>query len=417
MLSTRYLGDEAKLRLRCAQGHRFQLSSGHLVQGRWCRTCGIAHRSSRNRPTMVARLRQIVSRRSGTLLSPNYVNNLTKLRYRCAEGHEWEAVPASLFIGRWCPECASRKRGDGRRLAVLRRLRERVSGAGYELLPPGFVDAHTHILLRCPRGHLWQTLYASFEEGSRCPRCRQERLLDELRAFAERWSGECLEQSVRSNKQPIAWRCAQGHRFIAPGERIRRGSWCPRCRSVDKGELQRMGRLARQRGGECLSPSYTDASHKLRWRCREGHEWRADPGSIVQGSWCPICRHRGGHSLKRLSIEIMREMAKQRGGACLSPEYHGSMVGLRWRCARGHSWRSVPSGIRRGNWCPVCAHTVRGTLDGMRALALEQGGRCLSRSWDNHREPLFFECARGHGFRLNANVAKSGVWCPTCAGR
>jgi hypothetical protein len=52
----------------------------------------------------------------------------------------------------------------------------------------------------------------------------------------------------------------------------------------------------------------------------------------------------------------------------------------------------------------------------MRALAIERGGRCLSRSWHNHKLPLLFECGRGHRFRAVSGVLKTGVWCPTCRG-
>ncbi|WP_373322126.1 zinc-ribbon domain-containing protein [Paraburkholderia adhaesiva] len=44
--------------------------------------------------------------RTGECLSERYVNNETKLRWRCAKGHEWEAVPASVIKGSWCPQCA-----------------------------------------------------------------------------------------------------------------------------------------------------------------------------------------------------------------------------------------------------------------------------------------------------------------------
>jgi hypothetical protein len=178
-----------------------------------------------------------------------------------------------------------------------------------------------------------------------------------------------------------------------------------------------MQQLARARGGECLSSRYVDAATKLRWRCEAGHEWRAVPGSVVQGTWCPRCRLRGGHSLARLTIEIMREMAQARGGKCLSKEYHASKVALRWRCARGHVWSALPFNIRKGGWCPVCAHSARGTLEGMRAIATERGGRCLTPTWNNNKQPLRFECARRHRFSQLAGVVKTGVWCPSCKKR
>ena len=40
-------------------------------------------------------------------MSEAYTNSETKLRWACAEGHEWEATPSSIKNGeRWCPKCS-----------------------------------------------------------------------------------------------------------------------------------------------------------------------------------------------------------------------------------------------------------------------------------------------------------------------
>jgi len=236
-----------------------------------------------------------------------------------------------------------------------------------------------------------------------------------LRERAERRGGECLSESCRSGGVLLQWRCALGHLFRAPGDAIKRGLWCPTCGQFPPGDIERMRQIARERGGECLSQQYLGAQTKLRWRCGHGHVWSADPGSIVQGHWCHTCRWHTSYSRARLSIENMRETAAERGGQCLSDTYHGSKVRLRWRCARGHTWWAHPSRVRQGSWCPECAHSARGTLDGMRALANDRGGRCLTTTWNDHREPLRFECARGHHFRVLGRAVKTGVWCPSCA--
>jgi hypothetical protein len=44
--------------------------------------------------------------RGGRCLSTEYVDIKTKLRWKCAFGHEWEASARLLKTGHWCPECA-----------------------------------------------------------------------------------------------------------------------------------------------------------------------------------------------------------------------------------------------------------------------------------------------------------------------
>lgn len=50
----------------------------------------------------------------------------------------------------------------------------------------------------------------------------------------------------------------------------------------------------------------------------------------------------------------MIELAKSKGGKCLSDKYIRSDEKLMWMCANGHVWKSVPANVKRGNWCQKC---------------------------------------------------------------
>lgn len=49
-----------------------------------------------------------------------------------------------------------------------------------------------------------------------------------------------------------------------------------------------MRKLARARGGDCLSTEYLNNKTKLSWRCSKGHEWGAEPTTVKHSkTWCP----------------------------------------------------------------------------------------------------------------------------------
>lgn len=52
------------------------------------------------------------------LLSKEYVNSRTKLKYRCLEGHEHSISWSDWQIGRRCFICAVEKRVVGRRMDI-----------------------------------------------------------------------------------------------------------------------------------------------------------------------------------------------------------------------------------------------------------------------------------------------------------
>lgn len=117
--------------------------------------------------------------------------------------------------------------------------------------------------------------------------------------------------------------------------------------------------IAAARKGELLSEVYVDAKSKLKWKCERGHVWSASAENVKgKNSWCPVCAAEG----RKLDIEQMRDMARILGGQCLSQEYCGQHVKLKWRCANGHVFEKAPSSIRRrgGNgarnpsWCSQC---------------------------------------------------------------
>ncbi len=415
LLSLVYVNDSTKLRFRCSQGHEFLAAPTHVNQGKWCPSCGFARAGERRRATASARLREIVRERRGVLLTPTYVNSVTKLRFQCARGHQWEAVPASILQGTWCGCCSLRdpKRHESVRSGVAHRLQRILEGHGGTLLSE-FLGLSVPIRVSCSRGHSWETTVAKLDGGAWCQACKEEDLMEEIRRIAGRWGGECLFQTIRGGRAPLRMICARGHRWISSVQTIKAGHWCPRCRCAPRGDIEQARRSAHERGGECLSRTYVDESTPLRWRCREGHVWDARPGSVIRGSWCRVCSRGWGRSRARLSIEIMREMAAERGGECLSKSYGGIYDRLKWRCARGHTWTTPANNVRRGGWCPTCSHVGLGTLEAMRALALQRGGRCVTTTWNDRSQPLRFECGRGHRFSQYSNVVRSGVWCPDC---
>ena len=61
----------------------------------------------------------------------------------------------------------------------------------------------------------------------------------------------------------------------------------------------------------------------------------------------------------KLSIKDFKEIARERGGKCLSDVYVNSYTKLRFRCWCGQEWEGRPDNIKRGHWCPTCGSKRR----------------------------------------------------------
>lgn len=61
---------------------------------------------------------------------------------------------------------------------------------------------------------------------------------------------------------------------------------------LDKLSYEDLNKAAEFRGGKCLSKDYKagDIYKKVRWQCRDGHEFECTPYTVLKGGyWCPHC--------------------------------------------------------------------------------------------------------------------------------
>jgi len=147
-----------------------------------------------------------------------------------------------------------------------------------------------------------------------------------------------------------------------------KGHWCPKCSGVDIKDLNFLQELAAKRQGNCLADTYTNSHTKVRWKCHiKNHKsWMATPNSIQRGKWCPMCgrissallnskNNKGPKKSKAEKLEILRILAKERGGFLVSNKYINNKIPLIWECKKHGRWEASPQDVKNGGtWCPIC---------------------------------------------------------------
>ncbi|MGH8337104.1 MAG: zinc-ribbon domain-containing protein, partial [Gammaproteobacteria bacterium] len=270
-------------------------------------------------------LREMISlarKKGGRCLSTSYSDSATALLWRCSAGHRWSAVPASIRKGSWCPECAGVRRttlGEVQHIAVTR------GGSCLSSVCPNGV---AKLRWRCSEGHEWTATPSQVKRGHWCPFCARivRPTPQDLRRMAASRGGEYLSPKLKTSSDLARWRCALGHIWQARAKSLRAGHWCPVCADNRRLTLDQMQRIARKRGGKCLSRHYKNGCTPLRWECGVGHRWRASPTSVrggrrKKGTWCPECYNARRTFHKTHDIELMGEIALNRQGKCLSTQY------------------------------------------------------------------------------------------------
>ena len=434
-------------------------------------------------------MHRIAAERGGECLSKVYKNNLTKLRWRCKHGHEWEAVPGSIVgtkrrKGSWCRFCVGKLPKD----LALQELKKLAVRRGAMLLSKRYKNAVSHLRWQCANGHKWAAVPSSIKSGTWCPVCGGSFPLNlrQMQKAAHAFGGRCLSKKYINIDAHLRWRCVEGHEWPAKPYHVLTGHWCPICSSgiserICRALLERItgvpfpkvrpSWLINERGGQMELDGYS-LSLKLAFEY-QGHQhyqpvsyFGSNPDKFTQRQQDDerkrsLCLEHGVTLLeipyyvshdkmqehlaekltglkrgliidsrpikigqlgvwRRKNLEEMQSIAAARGGKLLSKGYIDALTKLRWRCAEGHEWEAIPHSIKRGSWCGKCGDKqaaikrLAHTIDEMHVLAEAKGGVCLSTSYKNAQAKLRWRCAEGHEWETSPSVIIGGHWCGKC---
>jgi hypothetical protein len=279
-LSTEYTNSDTKLTWQCKEGHQWEAVPTNIKQGTWCPVCTINAQKD-----TIKEMQKIAGGRGGKCLSEKYISSQTKLTWQCKEGHKWEAVPANIKQGSWCPLCA------GKQMGTIEEMRSIARARGGQCLSLTYMNSSTKLTWQCKNGHQWEAAPGDIKRGRWCLACAglKSGTIEEMQKIAGERGGLCISKKYINSRSKLTWQCKEAHQWEASPHSVQQGHWCAVCAGKQKGTIGEMLRIATERGGLCLSKEYTGTHVKLTWQCKEGHQWRAAPANIKRGSWCPLC--------------------------------------------------------------------------------------------------------------------------------
>ncbi len=111
------------------------------------------------------------------LLSKEYINQRTKLRYKCPIGHEHSINWSDWKQNRRCSVCGLERRSSKRRLN-FDIIKNAFSSEGYTLLAAQdkYENVDQRLDFICPKGHRHSMNYHNWRSGWRCTYCHRENL-------------------------------------------------------------------------------------------------------------------------------------------------------------------------------------------------------------------------------------------------
>lgn len=224
-----------------------------------------------------------------------------KVTWRCASGHEWDAVVCNrTYNSTGCSFCSGRFpiKGETDLSATHPEIFEQLVDKSLVLKP----KSHQKVAWRCSKGHVWDAIVSSRTKGSGCPFCSRRKPLvgvTDLRTTYPEIAAELVDQSLilsTHSASYVEWKCAKGHLWSTHVYKRtqRKAHGCPFCSGrepiVGETDLQTTDpEIYNEQVDKTIVVS-RGSSAELTWRCIEGHEWSA---SVYQRtahrSGCPSC--------------------------------------------------------------------------------------------------------------------------------
>jgi hypothetical protein len=380
-----------------------------------------------------------------------------KIWWKCDLGHSWLTAIKYRTIGTNCPFCAGKKVWAGfndlltTHPHIAREWHFEKNGA---LLPSAVTAAsNKKVWWLCPNGHDWIAPVNQRKSGGGCPYCAGKRvwrgfndLVTAQPQLASEWDYEKNgdlrpEQFTAGSKEKVWWKCDNGHHWQAVIY-SRKTHGCPYCYGKNtlvpavndlltvNPELASEWDFEKNAG---LRPENVAVNTRIKvwWRCEKGHSWQAQVSNRNYGTGCPYCSNRialaGYNDLATVAPKLCLEWDHERNAPLKPVDVTlGTSRSVWWRCAKGHSWKTMVVTRHKGSGCPVCAGRV--VIPGDNDLKTLRPD--IADEWDYEKNgdlrpehvtvqstyKAWWKCKKSHSYTTRVYNRFSGTNCPYCSG-
>lgn len=162
-----YKGVNSRITVKCSNSHKpYEVGFNGFKNGSNCQEC--KNEKMRGRFAFSEEEVAITLANDGYTLVSNYVNANTLIKVVCPNNHEFETTLGNFKSGHRCAKCKN--------CAKLTNdmVKEILNKEGYRLLSE-YTGSNDHLLVECPKGHVYKTRYSRFQQKVGCSLCNESK--------------------------------------------------------------------------------------------------------------------------------------------------------------------------------------------------------------------------------------------------
>ena len=220
LLAKEYINQYQKLEYICPNGHKRYTTWKNWKKGARCLIC----KNQRTRPS-IEMIRESFEEEGYTLLSKEYINNKTKLYYICPSEHNNSITWADWNSGGYrCPDCANNKKLDIERVILD------LNSEGYTFISGEYTNNTSTLVVKCPKGHEFETSRVRWTSGNRCPICYYNRInIDSIKESFEFNGCVLISEEYIDAHSKLKYICSNNHEHEISWAAWQQGERCYYC--------------------------------------------------------------------------------------------------------------------------------------------------------------------------------------------
>jgi hypothetical protein len=373
-----------------------------------------------NKEKQFIKILNFCNKKNGECLSESYINIKTKLKFQCKNNHIFYMDPSSIFDKRWCRECSGIAKLDINKINN-QYISKNVKCISTIYIDNKHILKWQ--CLKC-NFNFKQSKNGMDKDFIRCKKCFQISQLIKAKEHAEKRGGICLSKKYNGSLSKLKFKCKNKHIFYMVYYcAIDNKHWCPKCSRTNNiseeicrayfeqmfGEkfinvrpnwLKKSNGYNLELDGYCeklnLAFEHNGTFHyknkkrdnsacikndKLKLKmCKKynvyliviKHLFNNTPLNKLRNIIINFCKDNKiyipypnininlSNCYDKKSFDVYLNIAKSKGGKCLSDYCGAANQKLKWKCKFGHVWEQFPYVIKKGSWCPHCANKNRG---------------------------------------------------------
>ncbi len=231
-------------------------------------------------------------------------------------------------------------------------IRDDINKFGFELISDKYINSKTKLKIKCPKGHIYKTIWNVWQRGFRCPICSNNR----------------------------------------------------------KKSFEEVKNIFEQNGYKLLSKKYKSIKDKLEILCPNNKKHKMRLNDFLNGHRCSCF----AKNTKKTYIEAKASFEKE-GYILLSKQYRNSYKQkLKYRCPNGHEHSIKYAEWNAGKRCPYCSGNAKPKIEEIKTYFTNEGFILFENKYINGRQKLHYKCPNGHFGTISYFSWKQGCRCSQC---